>query len=91
MTMTQASTTPPSNATLLLDRSNLVSLTSQGPTLNDVSSQVLREALKQLYPQLDIDPDQTLIVTPRWRMEDGGWNLEGRLPSRKSSCHSGSR
>ena len=70
--MTQVSTpTSPSNATLLLDRSNLVSLTSQGPTLNDVSSQVLREALKQLYPQLDIDPDQTLIVTPRWRMEDG--------------------
>ncbi len=70
--MTQASTTtPPSNATLLLDRSNLVSLTSQGPTLNDVSSQVLREALKQLYPQLDIDPNQTLIVTPGWRMEDG--------------------
>jgi hypothetical protein len=72
MTMTQVSTTTsPSNATLLLDRSNLVSLTSQGPTLNDVSSQVLREALKQLYPQLDIDPDQTLIVTPGWRMEDG--------------------
>jgi hypothetical protein len=72
MTMTQVSTTtPPSNATLLLDRSNLASLTSQGPTLNDVSSQVLREALKQLYPQLDIDPDQTLIVTPGWRMEDG--------------------
>ncbi|WP_283189475.1 hypothetical protein [Pseudomonas sp. PMCC200344] len=70
--MTQVSTTtPPSNATLLLDRSNLVSLTSQGPTLNDVSSQVLREALKQLYPQLDIDPNQTLIVTPGWRMEDG--------------------
>lgn len=70
--MTQASTTtPPSNATLLLNRSNLVSLSSQGPTLNDVSSQVLREALKQLYPQLDIDPDQTLIVTPGWHMEDG--------------------
>jgi hypothetical protein len=72
MTMTHVSTHPPqNNATLLLDRSRLVSLTSQGPTLNDVSSQVLREALKQLYPQLDIDPDQTLIVTPRWRMEDG--------------------
>ncbi|MFJ2364967.1 dermonecrotic toxin domain-containing protein [Pseudomonas sp. NPDC087697] len=70
--MTQVSTTtPPSNATLLLDRSNLASLASQGPTLDYVSSQVLREALKQLYPQLDIDPDQTLIVTPRWRMEDG--------------------
>ncbi|MBK5398503.1 hypothetical protein JFU47_17585 [Pseudomonas sp. TH39(2020)] len=70
--MTQVSTpTPPSNATLLLDRSNLVSQTNQGPTLDDVSSQVLREALKQLYPQLDIDPDQTLIVTPGWRMEDG--------------------
>lgn len=70
--MTQVSTTtPPSNATLLLDRSNLVSLTSQGPTLDDVSSQVLREALKQLYPKLDIDPDQTLIVTPGWRMVDG--------------------
>lgn len=75
--MTQASTaTPPSNATLLLDRSNLVSLTSQGPTLNDVSSQVLREALKQLYPQLDIDPDQTLIVTPGWRMENGTLSAE---------------
>ncbi|WP_347902803.1 hypothetical protein [Pseudomonas purpurea] len=70
--MTQTSTTiPPSNATLLLDRSHLASLASQGPTLDDVSSQVLRKALKQLYPQLDIDPDQTLIVTPGWRLEDG--------------------
>ena len=70
--MTQVSTpAPANNATLLLDRSNLVSLTSQGPTLDDVSSQVLREALKQLYPKLDIDPDQTLIVTPGWRMVDG--------------------
>jgi hypothetical protein len=86
MTMTPASTTnPSSNATLLLDRSNLVSLTSQGPTLNDVSSQVLREALKQLYPQLDIDPDQTLIVTPGWRMEDG--TLSADSPNVETLTH----
>jgi hypothetical protein len=77
MTMAQVSTTTAANnATQLLDRSNLVNQTSQGPTLDDVSSQVLREALKQLYPQLDIDPDQTLIVTPGWRMVDGTLNAD---------------
>lgn len=71
-----STTTAANNATQLLDRSNLVNQTSQGPTLDDVSSQVLREALKQLYPQLDIDPDQTLIVTPGWRMVDGTLNAD---------------
>lgn len=84
--MTRESTsTSANNATLLLDRSKLVSLTNQGPSLDDASSQVLSEALKKLYPLLDIDPDQTLIVTPQWRMTNG--TLSAASPSVETLTH----
>ncbi|WP_166221961.1 dermonecrotic toxin domain-containing protein [Pseudomonas atagonensis] len=55
---------PPSTA--LLGKSELVSQTSHGPTLGTVASQVLSDALKEMYPDLTIDPDRSMIATPQW-------------------------
>jgi hypothetical protein len=45
----------------------LVQLTS-GPTSREVASSILRVALKEQYPTLEIDPDLAVVVTPRWRI-----------------------
>ncbi|MBC3776970.1 DUF6543 domain-containing protein [Pseudomonas sp. SWRI99] len=37
-----------------------------GPSLREVASKTLRPALETLYPQLDLDPQLTLVVTPAW-------------------------
>lgn len=69
--MTQTSTPDLSNAAILLqEKSALISQTNQGPGLGDVGAKLLREALSQLYPELNIDPDHTLIVTPQWQPGD---------------------
>ncbi|MGE8190665.1 dermonecrotic toxin domain-containing protein [Pseudomonas sp. NPDC086278] len=62
----------PTAASALEEKSDLVSQTSHGPTLNEVASHVLRLALKELYPTLDIDPDTALVGTPRWRVKNNG-------------------
>jgi hypothetical protein len=60
----------PNDTTPLLEKSELVSQISHGPTLNEVASHQLRQSLKMLYPKLDIDPDTTLVATPQWRVVD---------------------
>lgn len=37
-----------------------------GPSLQEVATQALRPALKTLYPDLDIDPQRAVVVTPTW-------------------------
>jgi hypothetical protein len=59
------------SSTPLLDKSRLVNLTSHGPTLGDVAAQMLSEALRALYPDLALDPNECMIGTPQWREENG--------------------
>jgi hypothetical protein len=59
-----------SPSTPLLDRSRLVNLTSHGPTLAGVATQMLSEALNGLYPELALNPDKCMIGTPQWREQD---------------------
>lgn len=41
-----------------------------GPSLREVATQALRPALKTLYPDLDIDPQLAMVVTPTWIVKD---------------------
>ena len=60
----------PGASSPLKEKSDLVSQTSHGPTLNEVASHVLRRALKTLYATLDIDPDHAFVATPQWQVEN---------------------
>ena len=51
----------------LLQKSQIVHQTSRGPTVDEVASAVLRQALEALYPQRKIDPEQAMIGTPQWQ------------------------
>lgn len=54
-------------------RLNTVDVVTQlmtGPSLREVASKTLKPALKALYPTLDIDPQQAMVVTPSWVIED---------------------
>jgi hypothetical protein len=54
--------------------SNPSDLTTQlitGPSLREVATRILRDDLKQLYPQLAIDPGMTMVVTPGWKIIAG--------------------
>jgi hypothetical protein len=42
-----------------------------GPSLREVASKTLRPALKTLYPDLDIDPQSSMVVRPTWGVETG--------------------
>ncbi|CAI8770961.1 hypothetical protein [Pseudomonas sp. IT-P176] len=55
----------------LLEKSQVVHQTSRGPTVDEVAARLLRRALEELYPERNIDPDQTLIGTPQWQSVDG--------------------
>lgn len=48
-----------------------------GPSLTDVASNALRPALKKLYPNLEIDPQLAMVVTPHWLI-DGEDVIAGR-------------
>jgi len=39
-----------------------------GPSLREVASNALRMALDAAYPNLDIDPARTMVVTPTWNV-----------------------
>ncbi|NWD21873.1 hypothetical protein HX864_01245 [Pseudomonas yamanorum] len=52
---------PPSANTNIL----LTQLTT-GPSIREVAANTLRPALKELYPEQDIDPDQAIVVSPFW-------------------------
>ncbi|HEF4759163.1 TPA: hypothetical protein SAN82_001572 [Pseudomonas putida] len=41
-----------------------------GPDLSDVAAVLLRQSLKKLYPELDIDPSITMVGTPSWEIVD---------------------
>jgi hypothetical protein len=40
-----------------------------GPSLRDAAASALRAALGALYPNLDIDPQLAIVVTPTWSIE----------------------
>lgn len=56
------------DTTPLVEKSELIRQISHGPLPKDVASQLLRQALGTLYPQLNIDPDQTTVATPQWKI-----------------------
>ncbi|MFJ3371781.1 dermonecrotic toxin domain-containing protein [Pseudomonas sp. NPDC086251] len=60
-------TIPTPTAPLLLNKSLLVELTSDGPTLHDAAAELLRQALKKTFPDQQIDPDKTMLMSPIWR------------------------
>ncbi|BBP73790.1 hypothetical protein PHLH6_57940 [Pseudomonas sp. Seg1] len=41
-----------------------------GPSLREVATQALRPELKTLYPNLNIDPQLAMVVTPTWIVKD---------------------
>ncbi|MGH8348982.1 MAG: hypothetical protein ACRES5_20845, partial [Pseudomonas sp.] len=55
----------------LLKKSQVIHQTSRGPSVSEVAALLLRQALKVLQPEREIDPDQTMIGTPQWRVLDG--------------------
>lgn len=56
---------------VLLKKSLVIHQTSLGPTVDEVASQMLRQGLKALYPERDIDPELTMLGTPQWQWLDG--------------------
>ncbi|CAI8721359.1 hypothetical protein [Pseudomonas serboccidentalis] len=44
---------------------------NQGPTVDEVAARMLRNALKKQFPDRALDPDLTLIGTPRWQWAEG--------------------
>lgn len=42
-----------------------------GPSTREVANNILRPALEQLYPQLEIDPTLAMIVSPSWQAVAG--------------------
>jgi len=45
---------------------DLLAQLTTGPSLREVAATTLRSSLHELYPDLDIDPDLSMLVTPRW-------------------------
>lgn len=50
----------------------LLTQLTTGPSTREVASDILRSALREQYPRLNIDPDLTMVVTPRWRVLKSG-------------------
>ncbi|OPA82973.1 hypothetical protein BFW86_28580 [Pseudomonas fluorescens] len=46
----------------------LLTQLTTGPTMREVAANVLRAALMEQYPTLNLNPDLTQVVTPRWRV-----------------------
>lgn len=65
--MSETTPTPP--APLLLNKSRLVELTSDGPTLHEAAAQLLRKALKKTFPDQQIDPDKAMLMSPIWHQQ----------------------
>ncbi|WLH79307.1 hypothetical protein PSH81_26960 [Pseudomonas sp. FP2335] len=49
----------------------LVTQMSTGPAFREVAATLLREQLQELYPDLDLDPNVTMVGTPIWGIEEG--------------------
>ncbi|RON03768.1 hypothetical protein BK659_22545 [Pseudomonas brassicacearum] len=41
------------------------------PSIREVATRILQDDLKQLYPQLEINPGMAMVVTPSWRIIAG--------------------
>lgn len=54
---------PPSTYALLTQMTT-------GPTNREVAATVLRSALNELYPTLNLNPDLAMVVTPRWSIKN---------------------
>jgi hypothetical protein len=50
---------------------DLLTQLTTGPSLREVAAATLRSSLRELYPDLDIDPDLTVLVTPHWQITAG--------------------
>ncbi|AZE86654.1 DNA polymerase III alpha subunit [Pseudomonas orientalis] len=46
----------------------LLTQLTTGPTTREVAATTLRSALKELYPNLNIDPDLAMVVSPQWEV-----------------------
>lgn len=75
----------PDDSTPLVEKSDLVNQTSHGPTLNQVASYLLSQTLEELYPNLNIDPDQAMVATLQWRQVDN--QIEERPTRFESLTH----
>lgn len=49
---------------------DLLAQLTTGPSLREVAATTLRSGLRELYPDLDIDPDLSMLVTPGWFISD---------------------
>ena len=45
---------------------DLIAQLISGPSLREVATPLLQDELKKLYPQLEIDPERAMVVTPVW-------------------------
>ncbi|PTT32746.1 DUF6543 domain-containing protein [Pseudomonas sp. HMWF021] len=50
--------------------SDLLTQLVTGPSMHEVASSILYPALTELYPDLAINPDRTLVVKPTWLVEN---------------------
>ncbi len=48
----------------------LLTQLTTGPSSREVASNLLREALAELYPKLNLNPDFCMLVTPRWQVTE---------------------
>lgn len=59
-----------STAQTFVNTNKLLTQLTTGPSPREVASNILRPALKELYPELDIDPDLAIVVSPSWLIVD---------------------
>lgn len=65
---TSASQPQPRRSDLTLE---LIAQFHAGPSFRATATQLLRQALNELYPDLNIDPDSTLMGSPTWTLIEG--------------------
>jgi hypothetical protein len=69
--------------TVTANTSLLLTQLTTGPSIREVAANTLRPALKELYPEQDIDPDQAIVVSPHWLIVDNNELVPGE-PSSES-------
>lgn len=69
----------------LLNKSQLIEQTSDGPTLQEAARQLLGKALQKAFPEQRIDPDKAMLMTPIWYRE--GEDLESHSSQFESLTH----
>ncbi|NWC96192.1 MULTISPECIES: dermonecrotic toxin domain-containing protein [unclassified Pseudomonas] len=56
----------PSTEQESVNGNELLTQLTTGPSIREVAAKILRPALKELYPELEIDPDLAIVVSPFW-------------------------